>query len=197
MMYSAINIRPHLPRQSSYWFLAVGYFNVVLPTFLPDAQSTPTANIFWHRARSAKAQSASATSTKMIVSRAAVMAGQRGRRARTWAREDDGLPADPADAELPVPEDLKPGAPSRALVGLSLLGNLDGMYKHAAFTATQLHTLNTGSRQRPGGMLMFAYTFVGRLWLSFGWDVNGYDAAIVERFWNETGACLQEFVADA
>ncbi|THH04131.1 hypothetical protein EW146_g10256, partial [Bondarzewia mesenterica] len=40
MMYAALNIRPYFvprPLNDSYWFLAVGYFNVILPNFLPGA----------------------------------------------------------------------------------------------------------------------------------------------------------------
>ncbi|KAH7100324.1 hypothetical protein BKA62DRAFT_706675 [Auriculariales sp. MPI-PUGE-AT-0066] len=194
MMYSAMNLRPYLPKPESYWFLSVGYFNVVLPAFLPPPESTPTERIFWHRARSAKTQSAVATNSPLLVPRASIMAVQRGRRARAWAREDDGLPADPADTEPPISLDVGASAPSRALLGLSLLGNLDAMYKHASYPSIQLSTLNTGSRQRRGGMLLFAYTFAGRLWLSFGWDVHGFDATVVERFWQETNGCLEEFL---
>ena len=44
-------------------------------------------------------------------------------------------------------------------MGVSMLGNLDGMYKHAAYPDITLKSLTTGSRQRPGGLLLFAYTF--------------------------------------
>ena len=39
MMYTALNLRPYLKAEKalndSYWFLAISYFNVVLPTFIP------------------------------------------------------------------------------------------------------------------------------------------------------------------
>jgi hypothetical protein len=50
-------------------------------------------------------------------------------------------------------------APQKALMGVSMLGNLDGMYKHASYPDLVLEKLTTGSRQRPGGLLLFAYTF--------------------------------------
>ena len=61
MMYSALNLRPYLLTNSissdSYWYLAVGYFNVILPSFLRSGDISST---FWHRARAAKQQTAHA-----------------------------------------------------------------------------------------------------------------------------------------
>ncbi|TFK56647.1 hypothetical protein OE88DRAFT_1640541 [Heliocybe sulcata] len=185
MMYSALNLRPYFPVQPphpSYWFLAVGYFNVILPSFLPSTCSEE--QIFWHRARQAKAQSAAAAKNKLIIDRTQEMAKERGARARQWGREDDEAERREqakkdgvALPDPPKPQQVKSGnpkPPSQALIGLSLLGNLDGIYKHASFPAIKMHTLTTGSRQRSGGMLLFGYTFVGRLWISLGYDVNGY-----------------------
>ncbi|EJD40844.1 hypothetical protein AURDEDRAFT_115711 [Auricularia subglabra TFB-10046 SS5] len=195
MVYSAMNLRPQLRlNQLSYWFLAVGYFNVVLPAFVP--RDAPVERTFWHRARSAKSQSAKAAGP-LLCSRAREMAEERGRRARRWAREDDSVAADPADAEVSHTGLSRQNAPSRALIGLSLLGNLDGIYQHAKFPGIALHTLTTGSRQRSGGMLIFGYTFVGRLWLSFGWDIHGFDVPVVERFWSEFLSCTHEFLDPA
>ncbi|KAF8846056.1 hypothetical protein BDN67DRAFT_992998 [Paxillus ammoniavirescens] len=186
LMYSALNLRPYFTVKSphdSYWFLAVGYFNVVLPNFIP--QSAELSSIFWHRARLAKEQSTRAAKHPMVVSRCQSMAAERAQRARVWAKEDDdkehGIPVAPP--LVPQPAVVAPRAPSSALIGLSLLGNLDGMYKHALFPAIQLHTLTTGSRQRPGGMLLFGYTFARKLWISLGYDENGFEKEVVERFW--------------
>ena len=68
-------------------------------------------------------------------------------------------------------------------MGLSLLGNLDGIYKHANFPSIRMHTLTTGSRQRNGAMLLFGYTFAGKLWISLGYDENGFADDVVDRFW--------------
>ncbi|KIK97547.1 hypothetical protein PAXRUDRAFT_763851 [Paxillus rubicundulus Ve08.2h10] len=186
LMYSALNVRPYFTVKSphdSYWFLALGYFNVVLPNFIP--QSVELSSIFWHRARLAKEQSNHAAKHPMVVSRCQLMAAERAQRARVWAKEDDdkehGIPIAPP--LVPQPAVLAPRTPSSALIGLSLLGNLDGMYKHASFPAIQLHTLTTGSRQRPGGMLLFGYTFARKLWISLGYDENGFEKEVVERFW--------------
>jgi hypothetical protein len=140
---------------------------VVLPTFIPKSGSDKEVEqIFWHRARAAKNQSTLAAKSPMLVSRSFEMARERGQRARGWAREDDEkargtwkAPPPPASASS---NSVKNKPPSAALIGLSLLGNLDGIYKHSAFPKIQLHTLTTGSRQRAGGMLLFGYTFVGK-----------------------------------
>jgi len=42
--------------------------------------------------------------------------------------------------------------------------------------------LTTGSRQRPGALLLFAYTFAGRLWVSLGYDENGFEPGAIERW---------------
>lgn len=179
----------------SYWFLAIGYFNVILPTFLP--QSGEITGTFWHRARSAKLQSTKAAKTPMAIPRCREMARERGARARVWAREDDlklaGTPKKPTVVAA-ADNQGKEKVPSSALMGLSLLGNLDATYKHATFPEIQLHTLTTGSRQRSGGMLLFGYTFVEKLWLSFGYDKNGFQEDIVNEFWTQVTKSIDEFL---
>ncbi|KAG2022925.1 hypothetical protein CC2G_000639 [Coprinopsis cinerea AmutBmut pab1-1] len=198
MMYSALNLRPYLRAnenlKSSYWFLAIGYFNVVLPSFLPR-EGPGEAAIFWHRARSVKLQTSKAAKSPMLASRSQAMAKERGLRSRIWGMQDDGV-----ECKLSMPnpklfENDTP-APSKALIGLSLLGNLDGTYKHQSFSPVTLHTLTTGSRQRQGGMLLFGYTFVGKLWLSLGYDVNGFDDEVVQRFWKHLLSSADEFLCN-
>jgi hypothetical protein len=197
MMYSALNLRPYFtvkPKNESYWFLAIGYFNVVLPTFLPASGST--SKTFWHRAQQAKEQSTRAAKNTMVVSRSREMARKRGERARIWAKEDDEKESGTGKPALPPakPNPEAPRTPSSVLLGLSLLGNLDGIYKHAMFPDIQLHTLTTGSRQRQGGMLLFVYTFAGKLWVSLGYDENGFDKAVVDKFWGNVLGCIDEFL---
>ncbi|KAJ7293723.1 hypothetical protein C8J57DRAFT_35901 [Mycena rebaudengoi] len=187
MMYSALNLRSILTASKalndSYWYLAIGYFNVVLPAFLPKSGSDiDIEKTFWHRARLAKEQSTRAAKSDMLVSRSYEMALERGERARQWARQDDGVAAAPVPPAPQNPTAAKP-PPSTALIGLSLLGNLDGIYKHSNFPRVQMHTLTTGSRQRSGGMLLFGYTFVGKLWISLGYDEAGFDDT-VDKFWD-------------
>ena len=103
-MYSALNLRPYLapsPSNPSYWFLAIGYFNVVLPTFLP----ADVAQAFWHRARTAKVQSAAAAKSRMLVPRTRCMALERGARLFTAAAARAGLPDWPISAITALSED--------------------------------------------------------------------------------------------
>jgi len=200
MMYSAMNLRPYMAKSPpSYWFLAVGYFNIVLPTFLPRTISD--AQTFWHRARLSKEQSARAAKNSMAVYRTHEMSKRRGAQARAWGKEDDEkangtwVPKPPISPQEETPAaPLPPKAPSYALVGLSLLGNLDGIYKHQDFKSIEMHTLTTGSRQRNGGMLLFGYTFVGKLWLSLGYDEEGFEKETVSRFWGGLQSAVDEFL---
>ena len=73
-----------------------------------------------------------------------------------------------------------------------MLGNLDGMYSHPSFPDIHLESLTTGSRQRPGGLLLFAYTFKGKLWMSLGYDVNGFEGGAIEGFWDEVQGLVKE-----
>ncbi|KAI0706097.1 hypothetical protein BC835DRAFT_1260804 [Cytidiella melzeri] len=211
LMYSALNLRSYFSSKSqspwdSYWFLAIGYFNIVLPSFLPADQKQHEA-IFWHRARQAKEQSTKVAKNPLLISRTHEMAKERGSRARAWAKEDDEKekgtwtpPTPPLSQEQPqLPREAvlpcREKAPANALLGLSLLGNLDGIYKHANYPSIKIHTLTTGSRQRHGAMLLFGYTFAGKLWVSLGYDASGYADGVVERFWSEVIGALEEFLA--
>ena len=137
----------------------------------------------------------------MAVHRTREMSKKRGAQARVWGKEDDHKangtwvstpPVSPQEEAPAAP--LPPKAPSSALIGLSLLGNLDGVYKHQDFKSIKMHTLTTGSRQRTGGMLLFGYTFVGKLWLSLGYDEEGFEKETIGRFWDDLQAAVDEFL---
>ncbi|KAF8899028.1 hypothetical protein BD779DRAFT_1607630 [Infundibulicybe gibba] len=193
MMYSALNLRPYLQSNKSlnesYWYIAIGYFNVVLPSFLP--QRGGLSSTFWHRARVAKKQSTEVVKNPMIIPRSRYMARERGLRARQWAKEDDDKALGVWKAPEPSQESSKPPGPQRppstALLGLSLLGNLDGFYKHATFPDIRLHTLTTGSRQRSGGCSSL-------LWVSLGYDENGFEKETVEVFWGNVLSSMDELL---
>lgn len=228
MIYSALNLRPNLlPVQEtgskSYFHLAVGYFNIILPTLLPSTISTE--QLFWHRARETKRQTIKAVKSPFLISRSRETNRIRRERAVKWAKIDDedaavlkakqtktetasvglglGIQLDPKDSpaekvEKATPAQVKPATPTtpqvsqKALMGLSMLGNLDGMYAHAAFPDIVLTSLTTGSRQRQGGLLLFAYTFAGKLWMSLGYDVNGFKEGVIEGFWEEVQSLVKE-----
>jgi hypothetical protein len=182
---------------SSYWFLAIGYFNVVLPSFLPRTISD--SQTLWHRARQSKDQTTRAAKNPMAIYRAHEMSEKRGAQARAWGEEDDqkanGVCVKTSLQEKPPPTATRePKVPANALIGLSLLGNLDGIYKHQDFASIKMHTLTTGSRQRNGGMLLFGYTFVGKLWLSLGYDEQGFEKETINKFWIGLQAAVDEFL---
>lgn len=128
------------------------------------------------------------------------MSKKRGVQARAWGKEDDQkadgtwVPTPPQEEKAPAAAPNPPKIPSSALIGLSLLGNLDGIYKHQDFESIKMHTLTTGSRQRNGGMLLFGYTFVGKLWLSLGYDEEGFEKETINEFWDGLQAAVSEFL---
>jgi hypothetical protein len=177
----------------SYWFLAVGYFNVVLPSFIPA--SSDASKTLWHRARTSKIQIQQSAKSPMLASRSREMALKRGRQSRIWAREDDDKANGVTPAPAPKPQTAAASAPERppsaALLGISTLGNLDAVYKHATFPDIHMHTLTTGSRQRNGGMLLLSYTFAGKLWVSFGYDENGFEPKPFAMFWDNLSNAIE------
>ncbi|KAG6856718.1 hypothetical protein H0H87_001507 [Tephrocybe sp. NHM501043] len=191
MLYTAVNLRPHLLASSSpdptYWFLALTYFTLVLPSFSPSSKRT-----FWLRAKNAKAQTHAAVYSPLLVHRALEMAAERASRARNTPQP-----------VLDVPKllnittgNLLPGpAPSTALLGLSLIGNLDVIYDRRAYPGFALKDVTTASRQKSGGILLLVHTFGGRLWLQLFYDKEGFgEGSEVERFWAEVGKGLEEFL---
>jgi hypothetical protein len=71
---------------------------------------------------------------------------------------------------------------------------LDGIYKHSSYTTSTLNSLATGSRQRRGAILLFAFTFNKQLYLSLGYDVNGFLQGEVEEWWSEVEKGIEEFL---
>ena len=199
-MLSALNLRPYMAKSpASYWFLAVGYFHVVLPAFLPRTISD--AQTFWHRARISKEQIARATKNCMAVYRTHEMSKRRGTRARAWGKEDDQkangtwAPTPPVTPQEDAPPTtLLLRAPNDVLIDLSLLGNLDGIYKHRGFKSIKMHTSTIGARQRTGDMCLTGYTFVGKLWLSLGYDEESFEKETVGKFWDGLQAAVGEFL---
>ncbi|KAF9011776.1 hypothetical protein BDQ17DRAFT_1233401 [Cyathus striatus] len=184
MMYTAINLRPHLASHiaSTYWFLSLTYFNVVLPSFLPA-----DARVFWNRVKSAKAQTRRTIQSQFLVSRSLHMANIRVSRA-----QGNPIPVEP-DVVITPPVSLPP-APSKALLGLSLIGNLDATYVRSAYPSFQLETVTTASRQKPSSLLLLEHTFGGQLWFHLCYDENGFEKGLIERFWQELQCAAREYM---
>jgi len=182
MMYSAINLRPFLiPSTPSYWFLAITYFTVSLPSYSPKSTST-----FWNRARLAKRQTSKAVKSPFLPARALAMAAQR-------ASAPDPQAMKP---QLPPHARVDPAPPSRALLGVSLVGNLDVTYVRETYerSGVELISVTTASRQKEGGLLFFAHTFGGRLWLQLCWDEVGFAEGVIEQWWKNVVSGVGEYM---
>lgn len=211
MMYSAINLRSYLTAHPSAtpWFIALTYFNVVMPSFLPAGSENDTDlkhKVFWHRCANVKSQIRRTTQSQFLLGRAKEMGARRALRAGSTS---SSLKRETVSLKVGKKEGCREDAvlapaPSAALLGLSLIGNLDGVYRgpyHVAgldegFT---LHTVTTASRLKPGGLLLLSHTFRGRLWFQLFFDVNGFERNAtgkteVEEFWEEMGFAVAEFL---
>ncbi|KAG6875267.1 hypothetical protein C0992_004518 [Termitomyces sp. T32_za158] len=192
MIYTAINVRPHLMPSPSpdptYWFLALTYFNLVFPSFPPSSQRA-----FWLRAKSAKTQTHAMVHSPLLIHRTLEMASERAARARN---EPQPIIDVPKLLNTTTGDLLRGPAPSAALLGLSLIGNLDATYDRRAYSAFTLKNVTTASRQKAGGILLLVHTFGGQLWLQLFYDIEGFGSeGEVERFWNELGTGVEEFLA--
>lgn len=192
MFYTALNYRsyiPPLPPNTSFVFLAVGYFNVILPSSLP-APSSPQdlQNTFWQRVHSVRKQSKDHLTSKMLPSRTLMMSEERGKRARRFAAEDDGFLA-----RSPPPASPSNKPPSLALLGLSQLGPLDPIYTPSSYPSLTLTHIRSTTRKAKGGILLFTFTFRGRLHLSLGWDREAFEGRVIEGFLDEVEKGVGEF----
>lgn len=198
LLYTALNLRPTVsPKLSeakippSPAFVAIGYANVMLPGHSQPSQSpselpSPSCCEFWARARSAGQQFSAVAKSPFLLSRNLILGRERGLRAVKFALEDDGIvqrppahfPNPPVTSVSPSPvvAPAKPSPlPSVALVGLSLLGSVDAVFKYDAFPSIDLTHMRCSTRKAYGGMLMFCYTFRGCLYLCLGWDECAFD----------------------
>ncbi|KAJ7154743.1 hypothetical protein C8R46DRAFT_1118285 [Mycena filopes] len=184
MLYTAANLRPHLAPQSSNsnWFLALAYFTISLPAFQPTKKAG-----MWLRARLAKAQMQQAVRSPLLPARALLSAAARARRS----------PTSPT-AFVPPPENPElPGRPaaSAALLGISLIGDLDRTYVRTAYgPGVHLLSVATASRLKAGGLLLLGHSFRGRLVLQLCWDSMGFAEGEVERFWAALADAVPEFL---
>ncbi|KAH9475582.1 hypothetical protein JR316_0012699 [Psilocybe cubensis] len=190
MMYTAVTLRPYLSvisATSTYWFVALTYFNIVLPAFLPENEK-----VFWHRARMVKSQIRQMVQSPFLRSRALEMGKIRVARSRGQTTH---LPSfsDIVKGTEVTTQSLPP-APSAALLGLSLIGNLDATYIRSSYPSFHLHTVTTASRQKAGGILLLEHTFANKLWLHLCWDENGFQPGLIQRFWSTLHDVVREFL---
>ncbi|KAF7360553.1 hypothetical protein MVEN_00786400 [Mycena venus] len=155
LMYTAISLRRFLKPASpleSYMSLALEYYNVVLPAFLP--RGVDPHKMFWTRSREAQRQLAKHAQSPLLLKRAVVSGKTRGERAKAWAQIDDE-----ADGTLPsvsrappVPSASGPKqAPSLALLGVTHGGDCANIFRPEAYPPIKIIDLGGGSRRAPGG----------------------------------------------
>ncbi|KAF8327287.1 uncharacterized protein EI90DRAFT_3068577 [Cantharellus anzutake] len=191
MMYTAINLQSNI-------FLALGYLNVVLPGFLPhlaleQCESDEEARkvlerTFWLRVRSVRDQHTKVLSSPLF--------RERAERAKAWAVIDDyeeELTTAKAEGGSRVAP-KQPRVPSVALLGVSLLANLDNLYLPSNFPALNLFDILNGTRKNTGGILLMGYTFRGRIYSTLGWDSRSFEPGVVEEFFEKFEATLKEFL---
>jgi len=145
----------------------------------------------------------------MLVSRSQVQSVERSKRAKVWAIEDDGHPPNasipPPAITLPKPMSSTSTASSTAtsspsppltaaLVGVTLMGDLDTIYHASSYPDIELQSLISHTRKTQGKILIFAYTFRGHLCLSLGWDGLGFRQGVVEEFWERVNNGVDEFL---
>jgi hypothetical protein len=87
MLYSALNLRPYLKGSGDWYHIAIGYYNIILPSFLPSTSSPVDA--FWHRAASVRAQTSKVVKSKFLPCRSQLMALEREQRAIGFEIEDE------------------------------------------------------------------------------------------------------------
>lgn len=238
LMYAAVGMRgilPPLPPSHvphSHAQLAIGYYNVVLPTndylalFSPTNTGTGAgrdsmlqgrcSEWFWNQSREARRQGEAVTKHPNFMSRSVEHGKERCARAKMFARQDDirlGLvptpPSSPPTSQQPPSSESNPpssggaesGAdtpkpPSAALVGLSLIGDLDKMYKGYKYPNIKILFCTSGTRKGPGGLLVFSHTLAGRLYIHVGWDKEGFEEGLMDDFANGLIACIREFALD-
>ncbi|KAJ7599118.1 hypothetical protein C8J56DRAFT_182434 [Mycena floridula] len=214
MIYTALNLRPYLTPHPcddrTNWFVALTYFNIVLPAFLPaektstDVSKLSDRKVLFHRAALVKSQIKRVVGSPFLGVRAIESAQ---RRAGAWGRARiASRPKAPEDPSKPPP-------PSKALLGLSLIGNLDAIYwtehsrgTQSPYPSMTLHSVTTASRLKTGGLLVLAHTFKGRLWVQVFYEREGFmknqvknakgelqSLNEVEIFWSKFSNALDEF----
>ncbi|KAJ7066686.1 hypothetical protein C8F01DRAFT_1053008 [Mycena amicta] len=191
LMYTAISLRGYLPpvsELSSFMSLALGYHNLVLPSFLPSSSSSTTlSSVFWARSREAQRQMFTYSHSPMLLGRSVAAAEDRGRRAKAWAQIDDEaagvLPRRPAPASAPAPAAKPTFPPSIALIGVSQSGNIDGIIRRERYPLMEVCDLVGGTRKGPGGVLVYTRTVLQQFNMLLLWDSAPYDPALIDEFW--------------
>ncbi|KAF7309740.1 hypothetical protein MIND_00345800 [Mycena indigotica] len=205
LMYTAISLRGYLPpvsELSSFMSLALGYHNLVLPSFLPSSTSPKSLSAtFWARSREAQRQMFSYSHNPMLLGRSVVAAEERGQRAKAWARIDDEaagiLPRRASPPPTAQPSVVNPASqPSVALLGVSQSGNIDGIFRREHYPLMELCDVVGGTRKGPGGLLVYTRTVLEEFNLLLLWDSAPFDAVLMDEFWQYVVDGVHEYILE-
>lgn len=102
-----------------------------------------------------------------------------------------------SNPQLPPEARVDPPAPSRALLGLSLLGNLDAIYKQSDYSPeVKLLSFRGASKLKKSGLLFLAHTFRNQLEFHLIWEANGFKEGVIEKWWEGVKAGCYEFLLE-
>ncbi|KAJ7449307.1 hypothetical protein FB451DRAFT_755779 [Mycena latifolia] len=204
MMYTALSLRRYLTPSSplsSYMSLALGYCNVILPSFLPP--SVDPSAMFWLRARSAQSQMRNITHSPLLFGRSQIMSVARGQRAKAFAKQDDEADGTlPRSAEKPPQPPLPPrpgpaSIPSAVLVGISCLGDVDEINRTTRYPDIQVVDGIGHVRKAKGGILLVTSSINKRFSVVLGWDSLAFAPGVIEEFWGHFVSGAREFLLDS
>ncbi|KAF8317106.1 hypothetical protein DL93DRAFT_2226469 [Clavulina sp. PMI_390] len=179
-------------------YVALGYFNVQLSDGVQPKDDMAAINDFWARAREAKRQTAEAIGSPHMIARNVLMSEERGARSVRFAMEDDGyvprprwaaglptraastnaspsLPSSPPlPKPAPIPAPIIKAAPAAALMGLSLMGNVDATWSYHLYPTITPTLCHCGTRKAYGGSLVIVWSCREALYVNFGWDEKAF-----------------------
>jgi len=102
------------------------------------------------------------------------------------------------------PSQQQPRASTAALLGLSLLGNFDPLFPPPGQSADHVNgcapfdpvSLGAGCRLKPGGSLLYAYTFDEQLTIVLGFDAGrlGLDESVLEKLWENLKKGIEVYI---
>jgi hypothetical protein len=199
-MYTAINLRHYLRPTSpleSYMSLALAYYNVVLPAFLPSDHDRH--KMFWARGRAAQQQMFKHAHSPLLLQRARAENTVRGERAKAWAQIDDEadgtLPPTPRAPPVPAPPGPAP-APSIALLGVTQCGDETEVFRMEAYPQITLIDSVGGTRKAPNGLIILTRTFLGKYHMALLWDAAPLPPGLMEEYWRYVVDGMHEYVLE-
>lgn len=90
---------------------------------------------------------------------------------------------------------LMPKPPSAALMGFSLIGNIDAVYqKSKHYGPLLVERVRVSNRRAKGGMLATSRMLNGKMMIGLILDEGGFEGDVVKEFWDECIRCIKEYM---